>query len=85
MCDGTRVILRAEARRLLREGVMRGMVSELADDSLPKYVWSVDADGTAYEAKLGTDGYHGYRLEDEDDMRSLVLKEWKRRGQRADD
>ena len=30
-------------------------------------------------------GYHGYRLEDEDDMRSLVLKEWKRRGQRADD
>ena len=30
-------------------------------------------------------GDHGYRLEDEDDMRSLVLKEWTRRGQRADD
>lgn len=85
LCDATRVILRAEARALLREGVTRGMVSELAGDGLPKYVWSVDADGTAYEAKLGTDGYHGYRLEDEDDMRSLVLKEWKKRGEPADD
>ena len=65
--------------------VTSGMVSELAGDGLPKYVWSVDADGTAYEAKLGTDGYHGYRLEDEDDMRSLVLKEWKKRGEPADD
>ena len=85
LCDGSRVILKAEAQRLLREGVMRGMFSELAGDSPPKYVWSVDAEGTAYEAKLGTGGYHGYRLEDEDDMRSLVLKEWKKRGQPADD
>ena len=35
LCDGTRTILRAEAQRLLREGVIRGMVSEPAGDDLP--------------------------------------------------
>lgn len=84
LCDGTRTILRAEAQKPLREGVTRGMLSEPAGDALPKYVWSVDPGGTAYEAKLGTGGYHGYRLEDEDDMCSLVLKEWKKRGEPAE-
>ncbi len=46
---------------------------------MPKYVWSVDGAGEAYEAKIGNGGYHGYRLTDEDDMRDYVLQEWKRR------
>jgi hypothetical protein len=42
-------------------------------------VWSVDRDGVAYEAKRDTRGYHGYRLEEDDDFRFLVLREWRRR------
>ncbi len=53
--------------------------SEFAQGDIPKYVWSVDPDGEVYEAKIGQGGYHGYRLEEEDDMRSLVLKEWRQR------
>ncbi len=58
---------------------MNGMFSNLSDDGTPKYVWAVDAEGEAYEAKIGNNGYHGYRLEEEDDFRGFVLKEWKQR------
>ena len=58
------------------------MISELQLDGFPKYVWAVDADGQAYEAKLGPGGqeYHGYVLGDDDAaMRQTVLREWQRR------
>lgn len=79
LCDGHRVILRDEARQLFRTGVLMGMFSGFQGDARPKYVWCVDRDGEIYEAKIGLGGYHGYRLEDEDDMRAVVLKEWKTR------
>lgn len=79
LCDGKRVILKAEAAELLRQGVIFGMFSNFADNEKPKYVWSVDADGEVYEAKIDSYGYHGYRLEEEDDLRSVILKEWARR------
>ncbi len=44
-----------------------------------EYVWSVDEGGEVYEAKVDRDGYHGCRLEDDDDMRGVVVKEWDRR------
>jgi len=55
------------------------MFSEFPDDGVPKYVWAVDAEGEAYEAKIGSNGYHGYRLEEADAMRKFVLKEWAKR------
>lgn len=79
ICDGARTILKDEAQSLLEEGARRGLVSKLEFDGLPKYVWSVDEHGEAYEAKLGNGGYHGYRLENEDPMRKTVLKEWRDR------
>ena len=79
LCEGQRVILKAEAAELLRQGVICGMFSDFPDDGTPKYVWSVDSDGEVYEAKIDSQGYHGYRLEEEDDFRPLVLKEWARR------
>jgi hypothetical protein len=79
VCDGRRIITMEEARQLFRAGIMNGMFSNLSDDGVPKYVWAVDADGEAYEAKIGNSGYHGYRLEEEDDFRAFVLKEWKQR------
>jgi hypothetical protein len=79
LCDGKRVVLKDEAAELLRRGVLDGFFSDFPEDGTPKYVWSVDVDGEVFEAKIGSDGYHGYRLEEEDDFRRLVLREWARR------
>lgn len=81
ICDGLRVVLLAEARDLFRRGILIGMFSEFSPDETPKYVWSVDPHGEVYEAKIspGTNEYKGYRLEEEDAMRAVVLREWKRR------
>ncbi len=81
ICDGKRVVLLAEARDLFRRGILLGMFSDFSEHGVPKYVWSVDDEGEAYEAKIspGTYEYKGYRLEEEDAMRELVLKEWAKR------
>lgn len=82
LCDDLRAILRNEATGLFRRGIEKGMISKRGDDGLPKYVWAVDDRGEAYEAKRGgtypTD-YHGYRLNDNDPQRAVVLDEWNRR------
>ena len=82
-CDALRPVLLVEARDLFRQGILRGMVSAFAPGRVPKYVWSVDADGEVYEAKTRPERetlYHGYRLgPDEPDMCRYVLKEWKQR------
>jgi hypothetical protein len=79
MCDERRAINRDEAKLLFHRGITYGMFSNFSDGDHPKYVWGVDEDSVPYEAKIGQDGYHGYCLEDDDDMRAVVLKEWKRR------
>jgi len=81
ICDGIRVIPKEEAVELFQNGVMNGMFSNFPDDGVPKYVWAVDSTGEVYEANIGLGGHHGYRLEEEDDFRGFVLKEWKRRCQ----
>ncbi len=83
VCDGLRVVLLAEAQQLFRNGIMMGMFSVSHADGPPKYVWSVDDQGEPYEAKVvpGTVTYKGYRLEEEDEMRKVVLKEWAARCQ----
>lgn len=80
LCDGKRVIRWGEAKSLLIDGLKRGMVSEYLMNGFPKYIWSVDQDGEAYEAKLGHEGrsYHGYRLGIDDRMmRDEVIREWR--------
>lgn len=79
VCDARRSLLLAEAKELLVAGVLKGMISALDADGVPKYVWSVDADGVPYESKTGNGGYHGYPLYPEDDMSAVVLREWARR------
>ena len=78
LCDDRRSIPLQEAQRLFESGVRKGMISTHWEGDLPKYVWSVDEQGEAYEAKLGNDGFHGYRLNEENEgaMRNLVLHEW---------
>ncbi len=81
LCDGNRTVKKNEAKALFHEGIRRGMVSVHHEDDLPKYVWAVDDGCRAYEAKIehGSRNYHGYELGDDDDMKKLVIKEWKRR------
>lgn len=78
LCDDKRSIPLQEAQRLFESGIRKGMVSTHREGNLPKYVWSVDEQGEAYEAKLGNEGFHGYRLNEENEsaMRNLVLHEW---------
>jgi hypothetical protein len=77
LCDGIRVVPKEEAEQ-------KGMFSEPLEQGFPKYIWSVDGTGEAYEAKTHQNDrgqYHGYRLEEHDPMRALVLKAWKERDQ----
>jgi len=73
-----RLILLEEAQSLFEAGIKKGMVSTYRQDGVPKYVWSVDEFGEVYESKIGIDGFHGYRLNDDNEslMRSIVLSEW---------
>lgn len=82
LCDASRIIKLAEAQSLLEAGIKKGMISRPLEKGLPKYVWCVSEAGEAFEAKThpNTPGaYHGYPLEDEDDMRNRVIEAWKKR------
>jgi hypothetical protein len=80
LCDGKRVILLEEAQQMLRQGVINGLFSDFSEGELPRNIWNVDESGEVYEAQLGSPpGYHGYRLEEDDDFRGVVLKEWRKR------
>ncbi len=80
VCDDLRVVRAAEARALLRTAFAHGLISACDPRELPKYAWAVDGHGEAYEAKLGRNGYHGYRLGlDDKVMRDWVIDEWSKR------
>jgi hypothetical protein len=86
LCDLIRVVPLAESKAMLCDGILCGMISDLFFGEYPKFVWCVGEDGEVYEAKTDrvTSGiYHGYRLEEEDDMRDAVLAEWKKRCRRV--
>jgi hypothetical protein len=78
LCDDLRPIAAAEAVQLFIAGLRKGMVSTPCIDGLPKYVWSIDDRGEAYEAKWDRDGYHGYRLDKDGEkyQRECVLRAW---------
>jgi hypothetical protein len=79
-------VLLQEATGLFRRGIELGMVSRFAQGGVPKYVWAVDGAGEAYEAKTKPErefDYHGFRLGEDDPMRYVVLKEWRRRCQQG--
>lgn len=67
---------------MLRAGILEGMISDFFFGEYPKFVWYVDNAGEVFEAKTdpafrGT--YHGYRLEEDDDMRAHIKSVWKQR------
>jgi len=86
LCDLLRVVTLEEASALIQKGIMHGMFSDFFFGAFPKFIWCVDADGEVYEAKTDsvTPGvYHGYRLEEDDDMRDYIKSVWKQRWPKA--
>jgi hypothetical protein len=82
LCDLVKVVTYDEAKSLIKKGVLNGVFSDFRLGVYPKFVWCVDDDGEVYEAKTdnGAPGiYHGYRLEEDDDMHSHVATVWKKR------
>jgi hypothetical protein len=81
LCDKLRNFSRADARQLLNDGFVKGMISLQNHDGWPQNVWAV-LDDEAYEAQLENRSqgvYHGYPMPADDDFRRLVILEWKRR------
>lgn len=81
LCDAAGEFPKAGAEGLLREGLLRGMVSIHQRGGWPQNIWSV-AHGEPYEAQLENNDqgvYHGYPMPKDDDFRSIVLTEWTRR------
>jgi hypothetical protein len=82
LCDLVRIIPLEEAKGLIKKGIIYGMISDFFFETYPKFVWCVGSDGEVYEAKTDrlTPGvYHGYRLEEDDDMRDHIKAVWKQR------
>jgi len=82
LCDGLRTIKLAEAKEMLKTAISYGMISVPFAGKFPKFVWYVDKEGEVYEANTHehTPGmYHGYRLEEEDNVRDYIIREWKNR------
>jgi hypothetical protein len=84
LCDIIRVIPLKEAKAMIQKGISLGMVSDFFYGEFPKFIWCVDDDGEVYEARTDATTpsvYHGYRLEEEDNMRGHVKHVWKERCQ----
>jgi hypothetical protein len=80
-----RIVPLAEAQAMLQRGILEGMISDFFFGEHPKFVWCVHEDGEVYEAKTDavTPGsYHGYRLEEDDNMRDDIMRVWKERCRR---
>jgi hypothetical protein len=79
LCDATGVFRREDAIAILRDGVLRGLVSSSERDGFPRNIWSVTPDGTPVEAQLenaelGT--YHAYPMPEADPFRAVVQARW---------
>jgi hypothetical protein len=71
---------------MLNKGILLGMVSDFFFGAYPKFVWCVDDNGEVYEAKTNSVApgvYHGYRVEEDDNVPDYVKRVWKQRCQPA--
>lgn len=80
LCDIAQIFTRAEALRLLQEGMRKGLVSDREDHGWPKNVWTVTDRDIPLEAQLenpDTGCYHGYPMPASDPLAAEVLKRWR--------
>jgi len=80
LCDEAGIFDRAQALRLLQEGIRCGLMSEPRGTDYPQNVWAVSMENVPLEAQLenaanGT--YHGYPMPEEDPFRDIVIARWR--------
>lgn len=79
LCDAKGPLLKEAARQLLKDGLIKGMVSARTDHGWPQNIWAISEVGEAFEAQLenSVQGiYHGYPMPIDDDFRLEVIREW---------
>ena len=79
LCDMVDIDKRADALKLLKKGVRKGMVSDRIINGYPQNIWAVDDNGHPLEAQLenqyiGT--YHGYPMPETDPFRQEIMNRW---------
>jgi hypothetical protein len=82
LCDAARIFSRAEALRLVKKGLERGMVSVQERNGWPQNVWAVAENDVPVEAMLEnpeTGSYHGYPMLPIDPLFEDVLARWRAR------
>lgn len=80
LCDVADIFRREVALNLLRQGIQRGLVSQVSANGFPQNIWAVTIDDRVLEAQLenvaqGT--YHGYPLPEDDPFCGFVLEKWR--------
>ncbi|MGB8842129.1 MAG: hypothetical protein WCC64_13800 [Aliidongia sp.] len=79
LCDARGPFLKAEALKLLKAGVRKGLMSPSTPGAWPQNIWALSESGEPFEAQLenptmGT--YHGYPMPADDSFRAIVTEEW---------
>ena len=77
--DDAGVFSKSEAERLLKEGILRGLVSKQCRNGFPQNIWAVSKSGVPVEAMLGNKVkgcYHGYPLLEGELFGQQVLEKW---------
>ena len=80
LCDDAQIFNRAEALRLVKKGLERGIVSVQERNGWPQNVWAVAENGVPVEAMLEnaeTGAYHGYPMLPIDPLIENVVARWK--------
>lgn len=65
---------------LIKRGIAVGLTSEAEAAGIPRLLWSIDDNGSIYEARLTNEGqalYHGYPLLPGDPVASKVLSRFR--------
>jgi hypothetical protein len=80
LCDGTSIVTRAAALKLLRAGIRRGLISAQRRNGWPQNIWAVTDEGVPLEAMLENaeqGAYHGYPMLPDDPFGQEILKRWR--------
>ncbi len=81
LCDDVGIHSMKVARRLLQEGVRRGLISENMRGGFPQTIWAVSDEGHPLEAQLENQGlgtYRGYPIPPSDPFQIRILERWEK-------